>query len=105
MLREKVQNLDAIVYTHEHKDHTAGMDDVRAFNFKQQKPMDLFVDENVEACLRKEFSYPTVKTIDENLVLRSKWFNGKDWCESYRNMDTDPEPLTKEDWKEIMTNK
>ena len=53
--------------------------------------------------IRKELSYPKIKTIDENLVLRSKWFNGKDWCESYRNMDTDPEPLTKEDWKEILS--
>lgn len=57
MLREKVQQLDAIVYTHEHKDHTAGMDDVRAFNFKQKRPMDLFVDDNVEACLKREYSY------------------------------------------------
>jgi len=57
MLRAKVQQLDAIVYTHEHKDHTAGMDDVRAFNFKQKKAMDLFVDANVETCLKKEFSY------------------------------------------------
>lgn len=61
MLREKVQTLNAIVYTHEHKDHTAGMDDVRAFNFKQKRPMDLFVDENVEACLRREFSYAFAK--------------------------------------------
>tara|TARA_B110000211_G_C13940114_1_gene491251 strand:- start:200 stop:973 length:774 start_codon:yes stop_codon:yes gene_type:complete len=57
MLRAKVQYLDAIVYTHEHKDHTAGMDDIRAFNFKQKKPMELFTDKNVEACLKKEFSY------------------------------------------------
>lgn len=57
MLREKVQQLDAIVYTHEHKDHTAGMDDVRAFNFKQKRPMDLFVDDNVEACLKREYAY------------------------------------------------
>jgi len=57
MLRENVQTLDAIVYTHEHKDHTAGMDDVRAFNFKQKRPMDLYVDENVENCLKREFSY------------------------------------------------
>lgn len=57
MLRANVQKLDAIVYTHEHKDHTAGMDDVRAFNFKQKKAMDLYVDDNVEACLRREYSY------------------------------------------------
>jgi phosphoribosyl 1,2-cyclic phosphate phosphodiesterase len=57
MLRANVQQLEAIVYTHEHKDHTAGMDDIRAFNFKQKKAMDLFIDANVEACLRKEYSY------------------------------------------------
>ncbi|MFT5956042.1 MAG: phosphoribosyl 1,2-cyclic phosphate phosphodiesterase, partial [Cyclobacteriaceae bacterium] len=33
MLRERVSKVDAIIYTHEHKDHTAGMDDVRSFNF------------------------------------------------------------------------
>ncbi|MAW65843.1 MAG: MBL fold metallo-hydrolase [Flavobacteriales bacterium] len=57
MLREKVQRLDAVLYTHEHKDHTAGMDDVRAFNFKLNRPIDLYVDENVDNCLRREFSY------------------------------------------------
>ena len=57
MLRANVQHLDAVIYTHEHKDHTAGMDDVRAFNFKLKKPIDLYVDENVDRCLRKEFSY------------------------------------------------
>lgn len=57
MLRANVQKLDAVVFTHEHKDHTAGMDDVRAFNFKQKKAMDLYVDDNVEACLKREFSY------------------------------------------------
>jgi phosphoribosyl 1,2-cyclic phosphate phosphodiesterase len=61
MLRERVQNLDAVIYTHEHKDHTAGMDDVRAFNFKLKKPIDLYVDENVDRCLRKEFSYAFTK--------------------------------------------
>ena len=37
MLREKTQDIRAILFTHEHKDHIAGMDDVRAFNFKHQK--------------------------------------------------------------------
>lgn len=52
--------------------------------------------------VRQEVSYPKVKEKDENLVLRSRWYNGKEWCESYRNVDTDPEPLTKEDWIDII---
>jgi phosphoribosyl 1,2-cyclic phosphate phosphodiesterase len=57
MLRENVQQLDAVLFTHEHKDHTAGLDDVRAFNFKQKQAMDLYVDANVESCLKREFQY------------------------------------------------
>lgn len=52
--------------------------------------------------VRKEVSYPKEKSQDENLILRSRWFNGKEWCESYRNADIDPEPVTKEDWIEII---
>jgi phosphoribosyl 1,2-cyclic phosphate phosphodiesterase len=57
MLRADVQHLDAIVYTHEHKDHVAGMDDVRAFNFKQQEPMNIYADPRVQAALMREFPY------------------------------------------------
>lgn len=57
MLRANVQHLDAIVYTHEHKDHVAGMDDIRAFNFKQQAPMDIYADPRVQAALMREFPY------------------------------------------------
>ncbi|NNU34668.1 MBL fold metallo-hydrolase [Mucilaginibacter sp. S1162] len=57
MLRANVQHLDAIVYTHEHKDHVAGMDDVRAFNFKQQEPMNIYADPRVQAALMREFPY------------------------------------------------
>ena len=41
MLRENVQEIDAILYTHHHKDHVAGMDDVRAFNHKWKKDMEI----------------------------------------------------------------
>ncbi|MDB4924614.1 MBL fold metallo-hydrolase [Mucilaginibacter sp.] len=57
MLRANVQHLDAIVYTHEHKDHIAGMDDIRAFNFKQQEPMNIYADTRVQAALIREFPY------------------------------------------------
>lgn len=57
MLREDVQSLDALVFTHEHKDHVAGLDDVRAFNFKQQRDMDIYASEAVQKALKREFYY------------------------------------------------
>jgi phosphoribosyl 1,2-cyclic phosphate phosphodiesterase len=57
MLRANVQSLEAVVYTHEHKDHVAGMDDVRAFNFKQKRDMDVFCNASTEVALRREFHY------------------------------------------------
>lgn len=57
MLRANVQHLDAVVYTHEHKDHVAGMDDIRAFNFKQQEPMNIYADARVQTALMREFPY------------------------------------------------
>jgi phosphoribosyl 1,2-cyclic phosphate phosphodiesterase len=57
MLREKVMHMDALLFTHEHKDHVAGMDDIRAFNYKQQGPVDVYADERVQIALRREFPY------------------------------------------------
>ena len=57
MLREKVHRLDAIVFTHEHKDHTAGLDDIRAFNYKQQGPIDVYATPRVQEQLKREFYY------------------------------------------------
>jgi len=57
MLREKVQHLDAIVFTHEHKDHISGMDDIRAFNYKQNAPIDIYADTRVQKALQREYPY------------------------------------------------
>jgi len=57
MLRENVQDLRAILFTHEHKDHIAGMDDVRAFNFKHQRHIDVYCDYNVQKALLREYPY------------------------------------------------
>ncbi len=57
MLREKVHQLDAILFTHEHKDHVAGLDDVRAFNFKHDREIDVYAEERVQHALKNEFSY------------------------------------------------
>ena len=57
MLRANVQHLDALVFTHEHKDHVAGMDDIRAFNYKQNSPIDVYAEERVQLAIKKEFHY------------------------------------------------
>lgn len=57
MLRQGVQKLDGVVFTHEHKDHIAGLDDIRAFNYKQQEAMDLYATESVQHSLKREFYY------------------------------------------------
>ena len=57
MLRENVKSLQAVVFTHEHKDHIAGLDDVRAFNYRDQKPMEIFCTAGVEKALKREYEY------------------------------------------------
>ncbi|UOR06385.1 MBL fold metallo-hydrolase [Hymenobacter aerilatus] len=73
MLRERIEQLDALVFTHEHKDHTAGLDDIRSYNFLQQRDMPLYAEPRVLRQLQQEFAYifaeekypgvPRVKTI------------------------------------------
>jgi len=57
MLREQVKKLDAVIFTHEHKDHTAGLDDVRAYNYLGGKAMDVFATVRVQEALKREFAY------------------------------------------------
>lgn len=57
MLREKVKRVDAILFTHAHKDHIAGLDDVRAFNYFLGKPMDAYATNEVQQVIRNEYAY------------------------------------------------
>lgn len=57
MLANHVQRLDAVLFTHEHKDHVAGLDDIRPFNFKQQAPISVYASERVEQAIKREFHY------------------------------------------------
>jgi len=57
MLRENVKKLNAVVFTHPHKDHIAGLDDIRAFNFFQKKPVEVYANKLTEEALRREFYY------------------------------------------------
>ena len=57
MLRENVNKLDAVIFTHEHKDHTAGFDDIRAYNYILKKKIDVYASSRVQENLKREFSY------------------------------------------------
>jgi len=57
MLRADVKKLDAVLFTHPHKDHVAGLDDVRAYNFFQQKAMPLYANSLTEETIKREFAY------------------------------------------------
>lgn len=57
MLRQNVTSLDAVVFTHPHKDHIAGLDDVRAYNFFMKVPMNVYANALTEETLKREFGY------------------------------------------------
>lgn len=57
MLSAGIKELDAILLTHEHQDHVAGLDDIRPFNFMQHRAMDFYGTERVQADLRKRYGY------------------------------------------------
>ncbi|MER2997882.1 MBL fold metallo-hydrolase [Pontibacter populi] len=74
-LRERIRTLDALIFTHEHKDHTAGLDDIRAYNFSQHKDMPLYGEERVLEQLKREFAYifsgvqyPGIPRVDLNPI-------------------------------------
>ncbi len=75
MLRLDVKNVDAILFTHPHKDHIAGLDDVRAFNYFTKKPVEVYANYLTEEALRRDFyyafsdtKYPGVPEININTI-------------------------------------
>ncbi|MFT5056857.1 MAG: phosphoribosyl 1,2-cyclic phosphate phosphodiesterase [Pseudoalteromonas distincta] len=84
MLRENVQKVDAILFTHGHKDHTAGFDDIRGFNWKTKEAMEVYANEEVEIVLKRDFhyafaehKYPGVPNLNLN-VIQNKNFMIRD---------------------------
>ena len=57
MLKEKVDSITAVIYTHEHRDHVAGLDDIRAFNYIQKKKIDLYATKHVQQAIHMQFGY------------------------------------------------
>lgn len=75
MLNQGVKKLDAVIFTHPHKDHIAGLDDIKAFNFFQHKDMDVYANELTQRALKREFAYmfdeqkyPGVPSINLNTI-------------------------------------
>ncbi len=75
MLREKVKKLDAVLFTHPHKDHIAGLDDVKAFSFLSGNPMEVYANSITVEALKREFyyifsdkRYPGIPQINLNII-------------------------------------
>lgn len=75
MLQQKITQLDAILYTHSHKDHIAGMDDIRAYNYWQKKAIDIYCNIETLEHLKREFyyvfsavKYPGIPEVDIHLI-------------------------------------
>jgi phosphoribosyl 1,2-cyclic phosphate phosphodiesterase len=83
LLREKIDNLDAILLTHEHKDHTGGLDDVRAINYLKRKALPIYCEQRVYESLKQEYSYafsesryPGVPEFDIRIIDNSPFLIG-----------------------------
>ena len=81
MLKFNVKTLSAVLFTHEHKDHIAGLDDIRAFNFIEKRDMEVFCTERVEKALKREFyyvfsddKYPGVPALKINSINKESIF-------------------------------
>ncbi|MEO8171760.1 MAG: MBL fold metallo-hydrolase [Sediminibacterium sp.] len=83
MLRTGASHLDAVLFTHPHKDHIAGLDDIRAFNFFSKKAMNIYANALTEEAIRRDFyyafadaRYPGVPEMTMNRIDESFFFVG-----------------------------
>lgn len=82
MITNEIKTLDAVLFTHEHKDHVAGLDDVRPFNFIQKEPIDIYCNERVFTALKREyhyifdpkFKYPGIPQIQRHEIIDTNSF-------------------------------
>lgn len=98
MLRSGVDHLDGVMYTHAHKDHMAGLDDIRAYNFFLQRPMPLFANHETAEAIKRDFyyafqekKYPGIPELDLNIIEHEAFHVGDIVVEPIRvrhlNMD------------------
>ena len=83
MLRQKIRHLDAVIFTHPHKDHMAGLDDIRAFNFFTKQPMQVYADSLTEEAIRRDFyyafsdtKYPGIPQLELNTITMDRFWVG-----------------------------
>ncbi|MCE2704842.1 MAG: MBL fold metallo-hydrolase [Bacteroidota bacterium] len=83
MLRQQIKKLDAVVFTHPHKDHMAGLDDIRAFNYFSKRHMDIYADSLTEEALRRDFyyafsdtRYPGIPELNLNTITEEPFLVG-----------------------------
>jgi len=81
MLTNNVKNISGVLYTHHHKDHVAGMDDIRAFNYKWRKDINIYCNNITQKALYNEFpyvfekvKYPGVPKVNINLFLNKEFY-------------------------------
>lgn len=85
MLRANVKRLDAVIFTHEHRDHISGLDDIRAFNFVMKQAIDVYADKRVDEAIRKreypyifaKEQYPGIPEINMHIITDRHFTIGK----------------------------
>ena len=80
MLRENIQSMKSVIFTHEHKDHIAGLDDIRPFNFKEKRSMNVYASDRVQEALLREYhyifadkKYPGVPNVNLSIIENEKF--------------------------------